>query len=144
MPDDRQLNGTEPIGQDEIVFRRVLKSQYKPDKDQLSAKGFNPRPSDTTGISLCRANYLPDPKPEAAAALGRAGMEFWVVELRAADLRSAGMEVKPEPSQEFIGHASIPILNAASVDTSDTKILTDSASRLPRTIHGPFTGKALA
>jgi hypothetical protein len=142
LPSERTLNGGEPIGQDEIVFRRVLVSQYIKSKDYLSPKAFNPRKVDTTGISLCRANFLGDPKPESAAALGPEGMDFWVVELSAKSLAEAGMRVHPEPSESDPGHACIPILNADSANSSETKVLIEAASRLPRVVHGPFPGRA--
>jgi len=141
LPTDGKLDGHEPVGQDEIVFRRVLVGQYKPSKRHLSPKGFNPRPNDVTGISLCRANYLDDPKPEAAAALGRDDMEFYVVELSAQSLADAGMPLQPEPTAAFIGHACIPVLRAATAELAETKVLMDKASKLAIKIHGPFPGR---
>jgi hypothetical protein len=141
LSSNKTLNGNEPIGQDEIVFRRVFVGHYKKQLDYLSPKGFNPRACDTTGISLCRADYLPEPKAEAAAALGPEGMTFWVIELNTKELHQAGMEVIPEPSESFNGHASIPILNAANIGSSETIELTELASKLPRKVHGPFPGK---
>lgn len=76
MPTDRTLDGNEPIGHEETVFRRVLTGQYKPNKNYLSPQGFRPRNTDVTGISVCRAAYLNEPKPESAAGLGPEGMEF--------------------------------------------------------------------
>jgi hypothetical protein len=138
---DRALDGWEPIALNEIVFRRILKKQYKLDGDDLSPKGFDPSPRDTTGISLCRADYLQDPKPESAAALGKEGMEFWVVEFKAEDLISVGLSIQPEPTESFLGHACSPSLTTANRETLISKGLIERVSKLPRTVHGPFFGK---
>jgi hypothetical protein len=51
------------------------------------------------------------------------------------------MEVRPEPDESFIGHACIPALRAATMDTDGTLMLAEKASRLAIRIHGPFPGR---
>jgi hypothetical protein len=137
--------GTDPIGPDEVIFRRILEYHYKPKTGFLSKNAFKPRPADETGISVCRAKYLPEPKAESAAHLGRAGMRFWVAEIRAKLLFDAGMGIEPDPDKSTIAHARIPILNSAIAGSDQTqKELIDKASRLPWTVHGPFLGRTPA
>ncbi len=141
MSSDRKPDGSEPIAQDETVFRRVLTHHYVKASDILFPQAFEPRKSDKTGISLCRANYLPEPKAEAAASMAPEGMEFWVVELHAEDLRKAGLTVTPKPTAKFVGHAEIAVLNSEGIGSNRTIELMSAASVLPRKVHGPFPGR---
>ncbi len=142
MATPRPLDGTEPIDKDELVYRRILVHHYDKTHDHLSPQGFYPRSSETTGISLIRSNYLDEPRPETAAGLGQEGKSYWIIEMTAGSLESAGLSLKPEPSTGCLGHAVIPILNANCIREDATLVLTAIASELPRKVYGPFPGCA--
>src|SRR3989442_13542480 len=99
--------GTEPIGDDELLYRRVPASLnlYDPTAvPNLLPDAFRPNANDTSGLSVHRAKY----KSVEQAARGRAGKQYYVVILRAGDLRAKGIEVSPRPLEGDPGHAEIP------------------------------------
>src|SRR5688572_17465779 len=102
-------DGTEAIDPNEIVYRRILSkgNHYKPGRvPPLSQKAFSPRDIDADGISLIRGAYVQS--PQDAAALGLAGYDYWIIEMRAGDLVNAGMPIAPDPQPGCPGHALIP------------------------------------
>lgn len=127
------------IASDETVYRRVPVKQnyFKPGTDYLSAAAFRPNPRDTTGISLSQSKLLEN--PEAAAALGYQGEQYWIVELRVRDiLEKKGTVVVDDERNP--SHAIIPELRAANLKSAQADELMDALSRLPRKVHGPFPG----
>lgn len=137
-----QLDATDPIADDEILYRRVPESQMaQTEEDGLpnepSAQGFSPGKNDTDGLSLCRGSY----KTIEEAAVGRAGKTYYVAVLAAADLRRNGIEVVPTPRPDDPGHASIPALNPNDRKTNKVKVKEMYrliATRLCKRIEGPF------
>src|SRR5262249_41455034 len=113
-----QLDGTEPIDDDEVLYRRIPVSMgwYDPAVSKRpSPEAFKPRPDDTTGLSLCRGGRYNTPE-QAAAGLAKRG--YYIATLRVGDLREWGLEVVPRPVETVRGHVEIPELTAANWDTN--------------------------
>lgn len=131
-------DGTEPISDDEILYRRIPESEnlYDPAIGAPpSFRAFRPRPYDTTGLSLYRAKYT---TPEQVAENDR-GKRFYIAELRAGDLRRHGITVTPAPLPELPGHAEIPTLTNQNRTTDRAEALQVLlAENLCIRVLGPF------
>lgn len=138
-----QRDGTEPIADDELLYRRIPASQgwYDPtQQNPLSSEAFRPnKERDAAGISLWRSTYT----STSEAAAGQPGKTYYVAVLRMGDLRARGVEVVPDvdpndPARSP-GHAVIPTLNSAnrrSVEATQLKKLL--AEVLTLRVDGPF------
>jgi len=136
MPD-----ATEPIDKNELVYRRITVSSnyFKATRTPpLSASAFKPVSRDTDGISLTRKNYVSSPKD--AAAGGFLGKDYYVIEMRAGDIESIGVTIKPDPKPGNIGHAIIPEIRIQDADTDRVLEAMNAARNLPFACHGPFPG----
>ena len=126
-------NGTEPIGDDELVYRRVPAVWYDT-KFGVDDQAFAPRKPDVTGLSVSRAKYK---SPEEAAK--GAGPCYYLAVLRAGDLRKHGIEIEPRPKPGDPGHCVLANLNAGNRKATQTierqNLL---ASKLCLQILGPF------
>jgi hypothetical protein len=131
-------NGTEPISDDELLYRRVPVSQSWYNRDQtpsLSPEAFRPQQHDMTGLSVARAKY----KTIEEAAQGQEGKFYYVAVLRAGDLRSSGIRVEPRPRKGDLGHAELPDMtydNRHSDQVVERK--TVLAHQLCLRVEGPF------
>jgi len=130
-------NGTEPLGDDELIYRRVLVSHdlFNPDTGHLSPEAFRPRHYDETGTSVDRAKY----RTIEEAAQGRNRKGYYVAVLRVGDLRREGLDVVPKPTPDNPGHAEVPALNYAnrrSAEAEQWKVLL--ARKLTLRVEGPF------
>lgn len=74
---------------------------------------------------------------QAAKGLSKQG--YYLLALRAGDLRAAGIEIVPKPQDGLPGHAEIPSLAyqkpESDVSVQDRRLLAD---QLVAAIHGPF------
>ena len=105
-------DSVEPIGDDEILFRRVPASTgwYNRETGVLSPEAFQPhKANDTTGLSLAREKF----KTEEQAGLGAPGKSYYVVRLRAGDVRRCGIAIEPRPYPDDPGHTECPDMNSA-------------------------------
>lgn len=137
--------GVDPVGDDEILYRRVPASTgwYDPATGVLNAQAFAPhKTTDVTGLSVSRAKY----KRLEEAARGRTGKVYYVAVLRAGALQRSGIRVvsRPElPGEYDPAHAELPDLNAGSRKASETlqrqRLL---AERLCIRVEGPFASEA--
>jgi len=132
-------NGTEPVEDDELLFRRIPASQnwYQPSAlHPLSPAAFGPhKDRDSRGISVWRAKY----RTIDEAARGQPGKAYYVAILRAGRLREAGVEVLPDVEDSGPGHCVLPQLNAAqrrSDEVAQLKWLL--AESLVESVAGPF------
>jgi len=99
--------GTEPVEDDELLYRRVRREHFDPDKShEPSPMAFHPLPYDTTGISVFRARYT----GPAQVVQNDRGKRYYVAVLRAGDLRAHGIEVVAAPEGHPPGHAELPCL----------------------------------
>jgi hypothetical protein len=134
-------DGTEPIADDELLYRRVPASLpwYDPTSNELRPQAFGPnKKRDLTGISVFRAKY----KPIEEVAHGQPGRSYFVAILSAGDVRRAGIRVEPSPNTPTgydAAHAELPDLNAANCKDSATlereRVLVEVCQR----VEGPFT-----
>lgn len=138
MPD-----GTEPVDPEESIYRRIFTGSGYLDpkrKPPLSAKAFRPLADEAEGISVTRANYVQ--RPEDAAALGFAGKDYFLIELRAADIQGLGLSIKPDPlPPDDLGHALIPGVNSLAASMPEVEGRMDQLRKLHFLWHGPFPGK---
>jgi len=134
MPPD----GTEPIADDEILYRRIPVSQgwFNPKVDSHpSPEAFKPTQFHDTGLSLSRSKY----KEIEEAARGTQGKQYFVAVLRAGDLRAEGIPVEPKPVAGDPGHAEVPGLTYVDRKTDQSvEWKTLLARKLCLRIEGPF------
>ena len=129
---------TEPIADDEILYRRIPDSQgwYDPQVSQHpSPQAFRPTRNDSTGLSLVRAKY----KAAEEAARGQPGKAYFVAVLRVGDLRAEGIEVIPRLQAGDPAHAELPGLTYEN-RRSDQVLQWETllAERLCLRVGGPF------
>lgn len=136
-------DGTEPIEDDEIVYRRISVGSlwYDPVLQDISLNAFKPRREEESGISLMRAKYL---NPERTAA-GGPGKAYYIVEIRAGDLRHHHIGIEPDPltDPDLPGHCQIPDLNIRNYNSSPLVVegkMMLIASQLCGRVYGPFPG----
>lgn len=105
-------DGTEPIDDDEIIFRRVPVSMgwYSPETG-CSPQAFTPRPDDDTGICFVRQKY--SSAEEAARGASKKG--YWILRLKAGKLRERGIELVPRPVDGSPGHVELPEVSSSAV-----------------------------
>jgi len=124
-------DGTEPIADDELLFRRVPRAWYPP----LSPQAFAPhRTNDITGLSIARAKY----KSIEDAAYGQPGKSYYVAVLQASDLRASQIEIAARPIEGDPGHAELPALNSADRKSDRTQELQHLLVQLTLRVEGPF------
>lgn len=87
----------DPVADDEILHRRVPDSQGWIVGQQVSWNAFKPRPDDGTSLSLYRAKFLS--LEDAARGLSKHG--YYVLALRAGNLRAAGIDIVPRPNDDL-------------------------------------------
>jgi hypothetical protein len=133
------LDGTEPIADDEILYRRIPVSQkwFDPQIDPLpSPKAFRPRDDDTTGLSLFRGEPY---NTAQQAGKGRSPFGYYVAVLRVRDLRLRQIEVVPRPDADIPGHVEIPALTAGNRETDEAlNLMVLLAHELCLRVEGPF------
>jgi hypothetical protein len=131
MPADDE---TDPVADDELLYRRIPVSMGWYTGGGLSPEAFDPRPDEITGISICRGKYTPI--EEAAKGKGKKG--YYVAVLRVDDLRRNGIEVVSRPTDNDPGHAELPSLtcrNRLDPETQERKVL---LAGLRLRVEGPF------
>jgi hypothetical protein len=131
-------DGSEPITDDELLYRRIPVSQNWYDRaidEKPSPLAFRPTQFDTTGLSLSRSKY----KTIEEAARGAQGKQFFVGVVRCGDLRAVGIEVKPDPKVDDPGHCEIRGLTYATRKTDlSVEWQTLLARELCLRVEGPF------
>jgi hypothetical protein len=127
-------DGTEPIADDELLYRRIPVSKGWYTEDGLSPEAFDPREDEITGISVYRAKYT----TIAEAAKGMSKKGYYVAVLRAGDLRQNAMEVAPRPSPGDPGHTELPDLTCHNRLTPEAQERKLRLTELCRRVEGPF------
>jgi hypothetical protein len=132
-----------PIDDDEILFRRIPVSMGWYANGLLSSEAFAPRRDEHSGISVYRKRF----RSLEEVAQGKSKLGYYVVSLRVADLRKAGIEVVPQPVVPEgwdDAHAELPGLNTNNRRTNSAEALQSRLAelglRLP--VEGPFIAKA--
>ena len=139
MSSSTNLDGTEPIAGNELIYRRIPVSQdwYNAAIDaKPHSQAFRPRPDDVTGLSVVRGDPY---NTIEQAALGPSRAGYYVAILRASDLRAHGIDVVPRPVDGISGHAEITNLTAAIRDSDEAlRIMELLAEDLCLRVEGPF------
>jgi hypothetical protein len=131
-------DGTEPIEDDELLYRRIPQQlpYYDPSEgSKPGPKAFRPRKDDKTGISVFRAKYT-TPKQ---VAMDGCSERYYVAVLCAGDIRANGLDVIPNVSGHAPGHAELPNLtyeNRRTDVAEEIQILL--AHKLCREVLGPL------
>lgn len=136
--------GREPIGDEELIFRRIPASTgwYDPARQELRSEAFLPTKHDTTGLSVARSRYT---TPKDAAARGRPGKQYFVAVLRAIDIRNAQIVMEPRPDipQGYDpSHAELPQLHAENRMESLTLERAEHLREMCVRVDGPFEASA--
>jgi hypothetical protein len=104
------------VADEEILLRRVYPSDVTPctagtaGPRAVLASGFHPNEHDSDGISLFRAAFA---QPEELRP--RRPKAFFVVKLRAGEVRKLGISVVPKPEADGPhGHVVLPEINYVS------------------------------
>jgi hypothetical protein len=130
------LPDTDPIGDDELIYRRVPVSQNLYDaKLGLSPQAFSPdKKRDDTGISVNRNKYA----TAEQSAVGSSKKGYYFAVLKVAQLRANGIEVTHQPLPENAAHCEIPALNAANYDSPEVERLKHVLASIVVEVQGPF------
>jgi hypothetical protein len=135
--------GTEPIADDELLYRRIPVSTgwFDPTIDtKPSPLAFRPRDDDDTGLSVVRGE--PYNSIEAAAG-GPSKKGYYVAILRAGDLRKNGILVEPKPIPGLQGHAEIVSLTVVNRDSDEARgMMVMLAHEICIRVDGPFLAGA--
>lgn len=133
-------NGTEPIADDELLYRRIPASMgwFDPATGMVKPEAFAPhKTQDVTGLSVSRAKY----KTIEEAARGRPGKSYFVAVLNAGDLYCKGISIAPRPETPDgydPAHAELPDLKSSNrkddVTLEQQRILVELCLR----VEGPF------
>ena len=138
MPGD----GTEPIDDDEILYRRIPVSRnfYSAATKELSPGAFEPHiKNDDTGLSITRAKYRSI--EDAARGLSKSG--YWIARFRAGDLRAHGIELSPRPTDEDKGHSEITSLTNKNYESKQSQdMMLKLATELCLGVQGPYSHNA--
>lgn len=125
----------EAISDDEILYRRVPASKPWVQGGEVLPEAFQPRREDTTGVSVFRKKF----RELKDAAVGPSKQGYYVLEMRAGDLRAAGIEIVPRVVDDLPGHAEIPSLAFQEPEgQTSLKHRQLLAERLVVEVHGPF------
>ena len=130
-------DGSEPIAEDELLYRRIPASTgwYSPDTE-LKPEAFAPhKTEDTSGLSIARAKY----KSAEEAARGRPGKSYYVAVFRASELQAKGIVIEPRPLDNDPGHAELPDLNSNNRKEDLTLERERILVELTLRVEGPFT-----
>lgn len=125
---------SEPIVDDELLYRRVPVSKGWYDANGLSPEAFDPRIDEVSGISVYRARFV----SVEEVAQGKSKKGYWVAVLRTGDLRHHAMDVVPRPEPDDPGHAELPDLtceNRLTIRVQECKML---LAQLCLSVEGPF------
>lgn len=127
-------DGTEPVENDELLYRRVPEHWYS-SASGFDSQAFAPhKAADLTGLSISRAKY----KSVADAAKGKPGKSYYVAILRTSELRKNGIEVVPCPRQGDPGHAELPDLTSANRKDDRTLELQRVLEQITVEVKGPY------
>ena len=128
-------DGTEPVGRDEFLYRRIPASTGWYSPTGLSPRAFTPRPDDMTGLSLVRSKYVS--VEEAACGSGKSG--YYVAVLSVAGLLDAGLHIVPRPLPDNPGHVELADQTYANRKSdASLALITALAQMLTTEVQGPF------
>lgn len=130
--------GTEPIADDEILYRRIPASTGWYAEGVVSPEAFDPRKDEFTGISVYRKKH----KSVEEVAKGKGKKGYYVASLRASDLREHGIEPVPSPILDADppdpGHAELLCLTAENRLTDQALEHKLRLASLCFEVEGPF------
>ncbi|MBI3821687.1 MAG: hypothetical protein HY289_03295 [Planctomycetes bacterium] len=102
---------TESISEDEWLIRLVWHDRLTNRVPIISPNAFEPRDTETDGISLYRLDCLRDPTDALIPIAEAKRPRYAIVKIPASLLKSLGLTAQPNPRQDVPGHIVIPELN---------------------------------
>ena len=135
-------DGSEPVTDDEIVFRRITEKSgsYNPESDRpVAREAFRPNRNDVRGLSVWRELYKT--ADQAASAGARRGRRYFIVHIHVGQLREAGVVVEPSPEDGGPGHASLVNMNTSAYQQNKNavrELAEKIANALIERVEGPF------
>ena len=132
-----ELDGTEPIDDDERLYRRIPVSKDWYANNELIPDAFDPRSDEHSGISIYRAKY----KSLEEAAQGKSKKGYFVAVFRAGDLKAKGIVIIPRPETpggRDPGHAEITSLTFQNRTTQAALDIKLTLCELALDVAGPF------
>ncbi len=132
---------TSQITSEETLFRRIPHKcgWHRTEAGQPAWQTFRPTEKDLTEVSLYRAQVV---TAEQAAAEGREGNQYYVVELSAGKLIEEGFVLTPKPLADSPGHCELTTVNWPDYQSRKNDLigLMTILARLCGKLHGPFPG----
>jgi len=125
--------GSEPIGDEELLYRRIPVSKGWYSDGSVSPEAFDPRDDESTGISIYRAKYI----TLQEVAKGKSKKGYFVAILRAGDV-SPEMKLVPKPEPGDLGHAEIPDVTCHNRLTPEAELRKLRLAELVMEVKGPF------
>jgi hypothetical protein len=105
----------EPVTDDEFILRLVWTTRYKPELVQPVVKeAFEPRKSETDGISVFRMSCLLSPEQALNVIAFDKRDRYALVVLPVAEVVKLGLTILPAPIADVPGHAVVPELLTAA------------------------------
>ena len=129
-------DGTEPVGPEELLYRRIPAAAgwYSPAAG-LSPRAFRPKEDDVSGLSLVRSKYAS--VEEAARGIGKNG--YYIAVLPVPRLLDAGLTIMPRPLPDNLGHVDLADLTFANRKSDRSlEIMTALAQTLTSEVLGPY------
>ena len=108
------------ISDDEILLRRVVREYVNVDLPlPVQREGFRPTKRDIDGISLFRERFV---SPSDVANGNRGPTGYYVVRLRASNIRELGLNILPNVKDDQLpGHSLIPEINYPAMKNDKSK-----------------------
>ena len=104
---------SEPITHDEMLVRLVWEAHYKCELDDpVRQAAFDPKESETDGISVFRAACLNKPEDALAVMAEEKRDRYAIVLIPVSELSSVGLTVETAKIEGVPGHAVLPELNS--------------------------------
>jgi len=122
-----EKNETDPVTDDEWLFRRVHETRFRTSKTPFVSPGaFEPRTSgdqaDVDGISLFRAACLDKPGDVLVLIVDSKKRDSnGIVKISVGEIRALGLSVVSTPLEEIRGHVSIPELSSGAFADMEQK-----------------------
>jgi hypothetical protein len=102
---------TDPIAEDEWLIRLVWEDRVTRRVPIISPNAFEPRKSETDGISLYRHACLNDPSDALLPFAADKRSRYTIVQIPVNLLATLGLSVRPAPIPTVAGHVVVPEIN---------------------------------
>jgi hypothetical protein len=102
---------TDPITEDEWLIRLVWEDRVTSRVPIISPNAFEPRKTETDGISFYRRACLNDPADALLPFAADKRARYAIVQIPVSLLTTLGLSVRPAPIPDVPGHVVVPEIN---------------------------------